>query len=101
MKFIGWSKAGSLPFLVPKPRYSSPLVTPSNAGIYSALIGPDDVVFSDALNHASIIDGLRLTKAQKDIFPHQDFDHLEKLLQTVDAGQQAFVITESLFFNGW
>ena len=68
-----------------------------NAGIYSALIGPDDVVFSDALNHASIIDGLRLTKAQKEIFPHQDFEHLEKMLQTVDASQQAFVITESLF----
>ena len=68
-----------------------------NAGIYSALIGPDDVVFSDALNHASIIDGLRLTKAQKEIFPHQDFEHLERLLQTVDSSKQAFVITESLF----
>ena len=68
-----------------------------NAGIYSALIGPDDIVFSDALNHASIIDGLRLTKTRKEIFPHQDFEHLEKLLQSVEAGKQAFVVTESLF----
>ena len=68
-----------------------------NAGIYSALIGPNDIVFSDALNHASIIDGLRLTKTRKEIFPHQDFEYLEKLLQTVEAGKQAFVVTESLF----
>ena len=66
MKSIGWSKTVSLPFW-----YRSSLLFTSgyalNAGIYSALIGPDDVVFSDALNHASIIDGLRLTKALKDV----------------------------------
>lgn len=68
-----------------------------NAGIYAALMGPEDVVFSDALNHASIIDGLRLSKAQRKVFPHQDLTHLEVLLRENDASGQAFVVTESLF----
>ena len=68
-----------------------------NTGIYSALMGPNDRVFSDELNHASIIDGLRLSKATKRIFPHQDFSALERLLQNKEETGQTFVVTESLF----
>ncbi len=68
-----------------------------NAGIYAALTTEKDIVFSDSLNHASIIDGLRLSKAQKEIYPHQDLRHLEDLLKEVGTERQAFVVTESLF----
>lgn len=68
-----------------------------NVGLYSAIAGESDTVFSDELNHASIIDGLRLSKARKVIFPHQNLDALEELLRERKPEGQAFVVTESLF----
>src|SRR5689334_2954265 len=53
----------------------------ANIGVLSALIRPSDLVFSDSANHASIIDGLRLTGARKVIFPHCDTDSLERELR--------------------
>jgi 7-keto-8-aminopelargonate synthetase-like enzyme len=69
--------------------------------LLSTIIAPGDVVFSDQLNHASIIDGLRLSKAEKIVFPHNDLAQLETRMQQLAAsrrpGQAWFVITESLF----
>ena len=68
----------------------------ANVGLLSALLGPDDLVFSDALNHASIIDGIRLGRARKIIYPHLDVEALEKLLQQYPAPFR-IIVTESLF----
>jgi glycine C-acetyltransferase len=57
----------------------------ANAGVFEALLGPEDALFSDALNHASIIDGIRLCKAQKHIYKHLDMNDLERLLQEANA----------------
>jgi 8-amino-7-oxononanoate synthase len=70
----------------------------ANLGLLTAVIQPGDVVFSDALNHASIIDGLRLSGARKVIFPHLDVDALGKELRKPEfATTQKFVISESIF----
>ena len=70
----------------------------ANVGVLSALIQPGDVVFSDAANHASIIDGLRLAGARKIIFPHLDMDSLERELRRSDPGSaQKFIVSESIF----
>src|SRR3977135_832956 len=52
----------------------------ANAGTVSAILGPDDHIISDALNHASIIDGARLSKAKIHVFPHKDVAAAEKIL---------------------
>lgn len=70
----------------------------ANLGLLSALLHEDDLVFSDAFNHASIIDGIRLSKAQKIIFAHQNYDFLEQQLKTHQSNKNLKVIvTESLF----
>ena len=53
----------------------------ANGGLFETLLGPDDVVISDALNHASIIDGVRLCKAQRKIYRHADMSELEQRLK--------------------
>ena len=68
----------------------------SNIGVLQAIVSPDDLVVSDARNHASLIDGIRLTKAATVIYPHQDLDALEAALSRPRVGR-AFVITESVF----
>ena len=70
----------------------------ANVGVLSALIHPGDVVFSDAANHASIVDGLRLSGARKVIFPHLDLDSLERELRKEYPGAaQKFIVSESIF----
>ncbi|HLW65423.1 MAG TPA: 8-amino-7-oxononanoate synthase [Gemmataceae bacterium] len=73
----------------------------ANEGLLSTLMEPQDWVASDQLNHASIIDGLRLSKAERFIFRHQDLNHLEDGLRTAArnsaANRQLFIVTESLF----
>lgn len=68
----------------------------ANVGGLSALVGPDDLVVSDALNHASIIDGLRLARAQVEIVPHLDVGAVEGALARRGA-RRAWVVTESYF----
>jgi 8-amino-7-oxononanoate synthase len=68
----------------------------ANVGLLSAVAGPGDVVVSDALNHASIIDGARLSRARVEVVPHLDVRAVETALRTRTEGR-AFVITESYF----
>jgi len=68
----------------------------ANAGIVSALAREGDVVFSDALNHASIVDGCRLTKARTFVYDHCDMDHLEFGLREA-GGRGALIVTDGIF----
>jgi len=69
----------------------------ANEGLLSTLIHPSDTVFSDALNHGSIIDGIRLSRAGVQVFPHQDLDALVAALRNAPSTGRRFVVTESLF----
>jgi 8-amino-7-oxononanoate synthase len=73
----------------------------ANEGLLATVIEPGDWVASDRLNHASIIDGLRLAGAERFIYRHQDLDHLEAGLRAACRGRtgqrELFVVTESLF----
>lgn len=68
----------------------------ANSGIIPALMQADDVIFSDALNHASIVDGCRLSKAKVVTFPHCDVGALE-LLATQYTGRRRLVVTDAIF----
>jgi len=69
----------------------------ANLGLLSSILKPQDTVFSDALNHASIIDGIRLSGARKVIFPHLDLNFLEKALRDQSAKGAKVIVTESVF----
>ncbi|HVB36719.1 MAG TPA: 8-amino-7-oxononanoate synthase [Candidatus Acidoferrales bacterium] len=70
----------------------------ANVGLLSAILQPGDTVFSDTLNHASLIDGIRLSGAQKLIYPHGDMQFLEDALREKSCSAGAKVIvTESIF----
>jgi 8-amino-7-oxononanoate synthase len=70
----------------------------ANLGLLSALVTKDDVVFSDELNHASLIDGMRLSGARKVIYPHLDLNVLETALrQDAGAPWRRVIVTESVF----
>ena len=70
----------------------------ANAGTVSAILGPDDHIVSDALNHASIIDGCRLSRAKIHVFPHKDTAEADKILDdlTGTAGHK-LLITDGVF----
>jgi 8-amino-7-oxononanoate synthase len=69
----------------------------ANIGAITALTGPDDVVLSDELNHASIIDATRLSKARTQVFGHNDMDQLEGLLKSSEPARRVIVVTEAVF----
>src|SRR6201986_64185 len=70
----------------------------ANAGTVSAILGKDDFILSDELNHASIIDGARLSRAKIKVFHHKDVDHCEELLHEVSAEPgHKLVITDGVF----
>jgi 8-amino-7-oxononanoate synthase len=68
----------------------------ANAGVISALAREGDVVFSDALNHASIVDGCRLARAETFVYDHCDTDHLEWGLRQAE-GRGSLIVTDGVF----
>lgn len=69
----------------------------TNQGVLSSILTKEDVVISDELNHASIIDGIRLTKAGRKIYKHVDMDSLEKALQEARDFRVRLVVTDGVF----
>jgi glycine C-acetyltransferase len=69
----------------------------ANAGTVAAVLSKDDVVVSDQLNHASIIDGARLSRAAIKVFPHKDVAAARAILQELPAGQRKLLITDGVF----
>lgn len=70
----------------------------ANAGTISTLVTEGDVIFSDALNHASLIDGCRLSKAEIRVFPHNDLDALDALLEAERSRyRRALIVVEGVF----
>ena len=69
----------------------------ANVGVIAALMGKGDVILSDKLNHASIIDGLRLAEASFYRYPHGDLERLEALLQKYQNARRVLIVTDSVF----
>ncbi len=69
----------------------------ANAGTVAAVLSKDDVVISDELNHASIIDGARLSRAAIKVFPHKDAAAARRILQALPASQRKLLITDGVF----
>ena len=70
----------------------------ANIGLLTSLANKNDVIFSDALNHASIIDGIRLSGARKVIYPHRDLNALESSLKEYQSARgRKLIVTETVF----
>jgi len=69
----------------------------ANAGTVSSILGKEDFVISDELNHASIIDGCRLSRATIKVFPHKDVEAARKILSELPAGPRRLLITDGVF----
>ncbi len=69
----------------------------ANTGVLQSLLTDDDVIISDQLNHASIIDGIRLSRAPRKIYPHKDMDGLEKVLKESQDARVRLVVTDGVF----
>jgi 8-amino-7-oxononanoate synthase len=66
-------------------------------GTISAITGEDDIILSDEFNHASIVEGCRLSKAKKRIYRHNDMGHLEEQLKSCPPGKNILIITDGVF----
>jgi glycine C-acetyltransferase len=69
----------------------------ANAGTVAAVLGKDDVIISDELNHASIIDGCRLSRAAIKVFPHKDVAAARRILEDLPRTQRKLLITDGVF----
>ncbi|MEC5200236.1 glycine C-acetyltransferase [Arthrobacter sp. PL16] len=69
----------------------------ANGGVFESLLGADDAVISDALNHASIIDGIRLSKAQRFRYANRDMADLEAKLQEASGARRRLIVTDGVF----
>jgi glycine C-acetyltransferase len=69
----------------------------ANAGTVSAILTKEDVVISDELNHASIIDGCRLSRATIKVFPHKDVDAARRIIRDLPSTQRKLLITDGVF----
>lgn len=69
----------------------------ANGGVFEPLLGPEDAIISDSLNHASIIDGVRLCKAQRFRYANADMEDLEKQLQDAQKCRFRLIVTDGVF----
>ncbi|MGD9329484.1 MAG: aminotransferase class I/II-fold pyridoxal phosphate-dependent enzyme, partial [Cyclobacteriaceae bacterium] len=69
----------------------------ANGGVFEPLLGPESAIISDSLNHASIIDGVRLCKAQRFRYQHNDMEDLEAKLKEASKASQKIIVTDGVF----
>ena len=69
----------------------------ANVGVLSSLPEKGDVILSDQLNHASIIDGCRLSKADTVVYRHKDMNDLEEKLRAAQSRARRFIVTDGVF----
>ncbi|MFE7132797.1 glycine C-acetyltransferase [Streptomyces sp. NPDC057638] len=69
----------------------------ANGGVFETLLGPEDAVISDALNHASIIDGIRLSKAARHRYANRDLAELEQRLKETQDARRRLIVTDGVF----
>ncbi|MFH8293862.1 glycine C-acetyltransferase [Streptomyces sp. NPDC018059] len=69
----------------------------ANGGVFETLLGPEDAVISDALNHASIIDGIRLSKARRFRYANRDLADLEQQLKEASGARRRLIVTDGVF----
>ncbi|QNP66963.1 glycine C-acetyltransferase [Streptomyces genisteinicus] len=69
----------------------------ANGGVFETLLGPEDAVISDALNHASIIDGIRLSKARRHRYANRDLADLEQQLKETQDARRRLIVTDGVF----
>ena len=69
----------------------------ANGGLFETLLGPEDAIISDALNHASIIDGVRLCKADRHRYNNDDLDQLETILKQTQSARLRLIATDGVF----
>ena len=69
----------------------------ANGGVFEALFGPEDAIISDALNHASLIDGIRLSKAARYRYANRDMSELEARLQEAQGARSRVIVTDGVF----
>ena len=69
----------------------------ANLGLITALAGEGDAVFSDALNHASIVDGCRLSRARVHVYPHGNLNYLEDALKKASGARRKLIVTDGVF----
>ena len=78
-------------------RADQPLAARSSRIIFEPLLGPEDAILSDTLNHASVIDGVRLCKAQRFRYAHNDMDDLEEKLKEASDAKAKIIVTDGAF----
>jgi glycine C-acetyltransferase len=69
----------------------------ANGGVFEPLLGAEDAILTDRLNHASIIDGVRLCKAKRFVYEHADMDDLEKKLTEASSSRFRLIVTDGVF----
>jgi glycine C-acetyltransferase len=73
----------------------------ANAGLFETLLGPEDAVISDELNHASVIDGIRLCKAKRLRYKNRDMADLERQLEEAAGARYRLIATDGVFSMDW